>query len=447
MSKQSCPRFSEYFGINKPQQELDFVDILPDTDLPLYIDPYAFKVGASETAAVCNNLVVDFFETLLDCIRSGRHQRGQALLNNLREPNETHLGVSETESQGRGVGREQAGALYDRLSNSKAVRSGMLRDLSDCELMIPQISQDKISDTTTYIVRGELATFTTVQCLKYSVPTRQVQRGVAWDDDNHEWVNGYSHLPIYKDEPLILVPKWMVRREIAVDHNEYYNDFVLNYLQQEHLNAGSGLVQTLKNGKRRVTKKSLREEHPKSKDWLREFSEQHPDVLKQYREYLNSKLSPINSGELEKLIRHVQQLHGGSPAIVLNFGEMTMGDKNTVRGNATGSVVGSGTINARNLTAYSESVNNSGLDPELIKVLIAAREAVETAGLSQTDAADVNDSLSRITAELQKDAKEPGLILRYFNRIKDVAAGVASVLSSAKTINDIIQFASNTPQV
>ena len=53
----------------------------------------------------------------------------------------------------------------------------------------------------------------------------------------------------------------------------------------------------------------------------------------------------------------------------------------------------------------------------------------------------MNDSLGRITAELEKEEKEPGLIRRYFNRIKDVAAGVASVLSTAKVIKDVIDMA------
>ncbi len=438
MGKSTCPRFSEYFGINKPQQELDFVDILLTTDLPVYVDPYAFKVGLDDKAVVCNNLVVDFFETILDCIRTGRDHRGRRLLDNLNEPNETRLGVSSTSPQGRGVGKLQAGQVYDKLAKSEAVKTGLLRDLSDCELLIPGISQDKISDITTNIIRGELAAFTAEQCFKYGVPLRRIPRGVAWLEDQHAWKNDTAFLPIYENSPIILIPRWMIRRKIAADHQEYYRDFVLTFLQQENLDTASGLVEVLQNGKRRVTKKRLSEQYPCNKDWLREFSEKNKEVFDRYREYLNDKLSEMNGSELEKFIRDVQLLHGGSPVIL---GDVVMGDKNTVHGNVNAGLVGSGTINARDITVYSEAVNNSALDEATKKTLITAREAVETARLSQTDQADVNDSLGRITLELEKKVHEPGLVRRYFNRIKEVASGVASVLSSAKVIKDAIDVA------
>jgi len=58
----------------------------------------------------------------------------------------------------------------------------------------------------------------------------------------------------------------------------------------------------LKNGKRRVTKKSLKEEHPLTKEYLLRFSEEHPEVLKEYKAHLSSKNRPLNNGELELLI-------------------------------------------------------------------------------------------------------------------------------------------------
>lgn len=440
MGASRCPRFTEHFGIQKSQHEVDFVDILPDTDLPLYIDPYAFKVGTSDFAATCNNLVIDFFDTVVDSIRHGSNQRAFDLLTNLREPNEVHLGVSAAKSQGRGLGREQASTLYHRLADSKAAKSGLLRDLSDCELLIPGISHDKISDITTNIIRGELAKFTKSQCQKYGVPTKQVERGIAWLEDQHCWKNDYAHLPIYNEAPILLVPKWVVRRELAVDHHEYYGKFVLQFLQQEHLRTGSGLVEVLKSGKRRVTKASLKPKNPLNKDFLRQFSEDHPEVLKNYHDYLNTKLSQLNSGELEKLVRQQQIQHGGTP-VHIHFGDNVM-QKNTVNGNVNSSVVGSGSINARNITAYIETVNKSKLDQDTRSALIAARKIIENTELTKTDKADVSDSLGRLTAELEKTEREPGLIRRYFNRIREVASTAATILSSIQVIKDVINPAS-----
>ena len=37
-------RFSEHFQLGMTQYELDFVDIPLETDIPLFIDPYAISI-------------------------------------------------------------------------------------------------------------------------------------------------------------------------------------------------------------------------------------------------------------------------------------------------------------------------------------------------------------------------------------------------------------------
>lgn len=70
---------------------------------------------------------------------------------------------------------------------------------------------------------------------------------------------------------------------MSFSHKSYYNDFVLTFLQGEHLRQQSGLVEVLKNGRERVTKTSLIEIHPLSKNFLAEFSSDHPEILERYR--------------------------------------------------------------------------------------------------------------------------------------------------------------------
>jgi len=87
----------------------------------------------------------------------------------------------------------------------------------------------------------------------------------------------------------VLVPKSIVRFNPAYEHGEYYQHFVLNYLQAEELRRNaSGLVRVIVNQRtqterRVVLKKDLAERYPKSKQFLYEFSRDHPEVLRQYR--------------------------------------------------------------------------------------------------------------------------------------------------------------------
>jgi hypothetical protein len=99
---------------------------------------------------------------------------------------------------------------------------------------------------------------------------------------------GYADLPVWRDRPILLVPKTAVRFRPAYQHRRYYRHFVLEYLRAQELNAPhSQLVRTLKrSGERKVYIKDLAREYPLTKQFLFEFSKQHPEVLQSYREYL-----------------------------------------------------------------------------------------------------------------------------------------------------------------
>lgn len=278
------PRFAQYFRINKGQNELDFVNVDTDRDTPLYIDPYVFNVRNDAWSVYCREAVISFFDAVIQAIRNGDAQRGRALMNHLGEPNETCLGVSTGKPAGRGIGGSQADDLFDRLARSRAAQTGLLSDLSECELFVERIGPDKISDMTTNIIRRNLIEYTQAQCALHSIEMRRdVPSGKLWNSADCKWEEIYVSLPIVDNKKVILVPKSTARWSMAFSHQSYYNEFVLTYLQSEHLRQHSGLVEVLKNGRERVTKKRLIEIHPLSKNFLADFSSEHPEILERYR--------------------------------------------------------------------------------------------------------------------------------------------------------------------
>ena len=127
------PKFSTYFGINKSQPQLDFVDVDTEKDTQLFIDPYVFSKKSDVWSVKCHETLLSFFATILEAIRDNNDVRGQRLLNNLHEPNETCLGLSQGLPSGRGIGSLQAEDLYNRIRRSRAAETGLLSELSDCE--------------------------------------------------------------------------------------------------------------------------------------------------------------------------------------------------------------------------------------------------------------------------------------------------------------------------
>ncbi|HWY58288.1 MAG TPA: hypothetical protein VNZ03_27735 [Terriglobales bacterium] len=292
-------RFSDHFGISKPQSQLDFVDIPLDTDVSLYVDPYALSVSPNDWLRECGNVVVNFFEDFLAAIRDGDEGKVMSLISNLHEPNDAHLGLSLGRPAGRGWGGKQGHLLLLTLKNSTAVRSGRLRDLSDIELLMPGIGSDKISDLTLNVIRGELVAYTEEQCRLYNVPTERINSGLYWDYENKRWASRYADLPVYQDRRIVLVPKAAVRARLVPSYEEFYSRFVLDFLSAEHLKANDSLVTLLKNGTGRVYKSDLKNRYPLSKEFLFKFTQEHPEVLQAYKETLPEKAKPIEALDIE----------------------------------------------------------------------------------------------------------------------------------------------------
>ena len=290
-------RFSDHFGISKGQSRLDFVDIPMDTDIELYVDPYALHISPVDWLRHCGDLVANYFDVLLKALRDKNSARAMNLLSNLHEPNETRLGQSKGKPRGRGWGQVQAKQLYDRLSRSRAVTSGRLQDLGDFELLVPGIGSDKISDLAINVIRGELTAYTREQCDLYGVPTELVAAGSFWNPEEQRWEGHYAHLPIYENEGVLLVPKVAVRRHLVPDSKEFYDHYVLRFLEAEHLHARDSLVYTLKNGNPKVYVSDLRAKYPLSKEFLFDFSERNPAILKSYKDTLPDKAAEAIADE------------------------------------------------------------------------------------------------------------------------------------------------------
>ena len=300
--------FSAFFGVDLPQYELPFVDFNLFSDVPLYIDPYAITKSPTDLAAKCHNTIISYFQTLLNSIRQGQKANINKLIRNkLAEPVEIHLGVSTSARAGRGIGRDQEKGVIEALTNSQAIKTGAIQTIQELELHIPGIGPDKVSDLVANIILSQLAEFTQEVCRQFSISTRPCAVSGFWNSESLEWDSGYFNLPAYQHHDYILVPKQFVRRDKdLMNHRDFFNKYVLDILQRELLSAGDSLVETLKNGNRRVTKKSIKEDprFPSSKQFISEFILERPDVVDLYRNELVDRFRPADpaywSGKADK---------------------------------------------------------------------------------------------------------------------------------------------------
>lgn len=284
-------RVSEFYNLGVTQPELDFVDVDIVGDVKVFVDPRALRLLDSEWGAECRSLLQNFFHTVLNTIRNRDNERAQRLLAVLREPNETHLGLSRERAQGRGLGRELAYAVWEALSQSQAVATGLVEHLEDTVLLVEGIASDIVSDMTTNVIREPLIRYTQAVAEIYGIPLQQVDSGPIWQPHRQSWENRYEGLPVPRSK-LLLVPKAIVRRKLDYDPNEYYRVYLLEYLRQEELDANTELVHLLKNGRRRVYTKDLEEKYGKGKRAIISLSRQHPQMLATYRQAKDQRPQP-----------------------------------------------------------------------------------------------------------------------------------------------------------
>jgi hypothetical protein len=286
-------RVSQYFQLGRTQPTLDFVDVDIEGDTRVFVDPRALRLLHSQWADECTALVQDFFRHILELIHGGRNAHARALLSALREPNETHLGLSRGRARGRALGRDSARDVWEALSTSEAARSGLLEDLEDTILMVDGIASDIVSDIATNIIRGPLIASTQEKARYYGIPlTPGVNSGPLWNPGTHQFGSMFVDLPITNVGKLLVVPKVIVRQRMDYDVGEYYRDYLLDHLQTVELAANTELVHLLKDGRRRVTKKDLIEKYGSTKHDIVEQTRRFPEVLDRYRRDKRRNYSP-----------------------------------------------------------------------------------------------------------------------------------------------------------
>lgn len=296
-------RISKIFNLDKSQLELDFVDINPNVDTPLFLDPYYISKCDFPFANDANSTIRSYFEFLLALLRGNRIKQAEELFAHLGETNDVCLGMSRGKPRGHGMGPEDTAAIFKELLHSRAVQSGVMEDIEDFRIFVPNVDKDKVSDMTANIIKKQLIEYTIQQCDLHGIPiTNNVPSGMYWDLHTKSWNNQYTQRLVIDERPILLVPKRIVSFTDKYTSAEYRQHFVLNYLQNENLRLQTSLVQKYKSGEEYVTKKSICvHEGVIDKEYLARFTEQHPEVFADFKRQTSKKISAVEGAVLDNI--------------------------------------------------------------------------------------------------------------------------------------------------
>ena len=285
---------SEKIGLDiAGHQDIDFIDINLDTDIELYIDPILIDGLPTSWCRETKLIIQDYFDNIFECCQSKNHKRLFALVGFGKEPNETKLGLSIEQSQGKGSKPESLYRVFQTISNQCLVEKGIIKTPSELCVFVSNFAEDRMSDLITNIIRGQLYKFTVQQCAKYNIPlsVETCKIGQYWDLGAKKWMLLQGNSLIVSGRKILLVPKIIVRRKFIVSAAQYIQKHVLTYRQLYHLENRTGLSHQKYSKKRGYyyaapSKKEVYEKEVKGQDhkgFARDFAEQNPDVADEFR--------------------------------------------------------------------------------------------------------------------------------------------------------------------
>lgn len=140
--------------------------------------------------------------------------------------------------------------FFEAIKQSKAVSLGILESLEDIKVFVEGVSSDRLSDMTTNIIRKLLIEYTQNQCQIFNIPlTSGIASGMFWDTNSRTCRQEYTDMLVINGKRHLLVPKIIVTYGDRISAGDYYNHFVLNFLQSENIRNKSDIVQYRKGKK------------------------------------------------------------------------------------------------------------------------------------------------------------------------------------------------------
>ena len=152
------------------------------------------------------------------------------------------------------------------------------------------------------ILRGPLIRYTQAMCYYYDIPLQKdIDSGPVWNPLHNKWEDSLIDLPVTPFGPLLLVPKIAVRNRLVYDARRYYTHYLLPKMQAYEKSINSALVDVLKDGRTRVTKKSLRKKYGADKLAIADQSLRHPKVIERYRKDAVKASHPITHRQFAEI--------------------------------------------------------------------------------------------------------------------------------------------------
>lgn len=274
----------------KGHANFDFVDVQLDSDNRIFIDPVVLEGATDEWSINANRCVQSFFNCLFTALKNNQSDK---LFDHAHEQNATKFGYGNGKN-GKG---KTADGLEDALGKLKALVH-MIPTISkgeDIPVLVEGFAEDCMSDLLTNILHEQLNEFTALQMESRGIPADGTKTFWTWDMIAHTWHQVTKKSWFYNGKELLMVPKWIVRRNYLFKAHQYLYGVIIERMQIE-------------NGWKDMKKVDVLNNMPKDKEhWEYEtviqYTKENPEALDEYHKripkYYNRARGIMSDEELD----------------------------------------------------------------------------------------------------------------------------------------------------
>jgi len=228
------PRLNDYYGIPLLQAEADFAIPFMDEDIPLYVDPFLLWKSPSQMDNMLHGGILTSFNNLGSMYLAGKSQSAIENLVFLSECDEVGLGLSKSR-KGRPISTDTAKEILELFKMIPQVTQYGFNHFEQIQLLVDQISKDRISDIACSLIKSFLIDYTIDHCLKLNIPMQSVDV-YRYDYKQGKVIKEGVKLPMNEEskQPVLFVPKRWLRFTPWLNFDDYFKNYLIKDIEKEY---------------------------------------------------------------------------------------------------------------------------------------------------------------------------------------------------------------------
>ena len=228
------PRLNDYYGIPLLQAEVDFAIPFMDEDIPLYVDPFLLWKSPSQMDNMLHGGILSSFNYLGSMYIEGKRQEAIDNMVFLSECDEVGLGLSKTR-KGRPISADTAKEVLELFESIPKVQQYGFKHFEQIQLLVDQISKDRVSDIACSLIKSFLIDYTVDHCLKLNIPLQSVDV-YRYDYKQGKVIKESVKLPVNEEskQSVLFVPKRWLRFSPWLNFDDYFEHYLIKDIEKEY---------------------------------------------------------------------------------------------------------------------------------------------------------------------------------------------------------------------